>query len=190
VQWDRNKVNINQYTIRKNGITYESLKNGISFNVMKSRVSKIFKNKIVVTVGGHADFRALDLDIMEHMTFDLQSFYNRTDPNNIQQQQGMSLRDIFFFHFGTDCQKGEHSALQDAKNTHKCFMDGYTKEKSLWSSTGKQCYDFSDQVNLNSKEKHNKLTFCSTLNLFSKNCKCTECKNVRRIDCQRIDLFD
>lgn len=150
VKWDRTKVKITPFSIKLNGITYDSLNTGLDFTEMKSKISNLFNKKIILTVGGNKDFRSLDLDANEFNTFDLQSFYNRTDPNNPAQQQGMSLRDIMFYHFKSDCQKGVHSALQDARNTHTCFFGGYVQDKRFWNNDGLKDICFNDVVNLNS----------------------------------------
>ena len=79
---------------------------------------------------------------------------------------------MYYYHFKTDCQKGIHSSLTDARCTMKVFMEGYTK---MPSST---VPNFDQQINLNSQETKHKKLWCPENEDFRVNCKCVACKIV------------
>jgi len=109
------------------GITRYTLINGEQWNLVKEAVKKELKEKLVITVAGQNDFYCLEVerdDMGGH--FDLQSFYRRPSPEVSDDTQPMSLRDIYFYHFGEDCQKHKpHSAVKDAEFTMRIFLEGY-----------------------------------------------------------------
>lgn len=176
VKWDQSVVKINKHTFKCNGITRQSLRQGEDFETVRSIIAEELKRKIVVTVGGWKDFHSLDLKEDEFLHFDLQSFYNRKDPNNASIDQGLSLRDMYFYHFKYDCQRGQHSCLDDARNTLQIFMKGYTKSvDKFWSTSGAKIITFDDEPNLNSKERKGFL-WCDSTKNFIRGCTCSACK--------------
>jgi hypothetical protein len=197
IQWEKDDVEINDATTRINGLTYDSVARGEDFEKVSKRVAEILNDKIVLTVGGSTDIRSMNLDEGKFRRFDLQSFYYREDPNNPTCQQGMSLRDIVFYHTQQDIQQGVHCCLQDAFWTSNAFFHSFTSDATkdvFWDGDGKRIVDFNDQVNLNSKAKK-KLFWCSQRKVFGAKCFCDVCKQQRQksihiLDSDTKDLFD
>jgi hypothetical protein len=193
IKWDPSEVDLTDFTIKLNGITYKSILTGESLKEVSMAVEKILRNKIVLTVGGDKDFRSINLESSEFLSFDLQTFYYRHDPNNYGNHQGLSLRDMFYYHFKKDIQQGQHCCLADAKNTYTTFMYGYIKGgTSFWNAIGLKIIDFDKQINLNAQEKK-KLLWCETMKAFGRRCGCLNCKvlcNKKREIVKNVNSFE
>jgi hypothetical protein len=107
------------------------LSDGKPLSEVKQSVSNLFKDKVVITVGGATDFMSLGLDPSEFEIFDLHTVFKKWngDYNNSGEKvlQPISLRSIYYHYFKEDIQEGRHSALTDARATMKIFTDIYQK---------------------------------------------------------------
>ncbi len=142
---------------------------------------EILKDKIAIMVGAEKDFRLVGLKLFEHQFFDLQSFYRRPHPIDEYDTQPMSLRDMVFYHFKTDCQPPNrpHDALDDATWTFRVFEEGYCRDvgpyHNFLNANGEFKPDFSDVPNLKKMEKKG-LKYCSFKKQFvSLSCNCVSC---------------
>jgi hypothetical protein len=118
-------------------------------------IKYVLRGKLVITVNGQNDFNCLELKDDDFPdTFYLQGFYRRPHPDRIGDTQPMSLRDMYYFHFMSDCQDETqpHNALIDARSTIKVFRDRYQPLKRNSSSHGErgnvEGVDFADAVKL------------------------------------------
>lgn len=140
------------------------LRDGIPFHQVTKEFVELTGNKLHVTCAGGNDYRYLELSPLQFKRrFDLHSFYYR------EPGKEMSLRDIYFYHFGADFQRGPHDATTDARATMKIFIDGYC------NLDFSQSYDFSEVPNLKLKAKEG-LFWCAKAKKFSIPCEC--CRNI------------
>lgn len=140
------------------------LRDGTPFHTVTKEFVELTKDKLHVTCGGGNDYRYLELSsVTFKRRFDLQSFYYRAEGKE------MALRDIYFYHFGVDFQRGPHDATKDARATMKVFVEGYCKLDFS------QSYDFSDVPSLKQKAQQG-LFWCATSKVFCSLCKC--CNNI------------
>lgn len=71
------------------------------------------------------DYQYMELASAEFFNFDLHSFYQRPHEENLKKKEHMSLRDIFWYHFMADFQRGPHNDTVDVKATMKIFKEGF-----------------------------------------------------------------
>lgn len=137
---------INRFTKRSNGIFSKlELRNGRPFHEVKEDFIAKYSKKFHITCGGGSDYRYMELIGANYENFDLQDFFRRpseTDPSGTP----MSLRDIYYYLFEDDIQRGPHNAVTDAKATLRCFFEGFCVlfDKEI---------DFSNAFNLKKLEK-------------------------------------
>lgn len=146
-------------------------------------MDEILNNKFSIMVGAEKDFRLVGLKLSDHLFFDLQSFYRRPHPTDEFSTQPMSLRDMVYYHFRTDCQppNRSHDALDDATWTFRVFEEGYCKDvgpyHSFLNAKGEFQPDFSTVPNLKKMQKKG-LKYCSFKKDFVPlTCNCVTCKN-------------
>lgn len=175
VKRDPKDIDVNKHTIAINNIRKHDLINGIEEKVVRELIQGKLSQPgvLVITHGGSTDFRSLGLRPNDFDTFDLQSYFRRTDQTG-QSTDPMSLRDIYFHYFQQDPQKGVHYADKDSISTMKIFLDGYTKDK-IQLGTGHDRFDyetFDNAINLRKKNEKNEF-YCNDNKTFStNNCTC------------------
>lgn len=156
--------------ITANITSRNQLQNGEPFSSVVEDFKKLSNGKIHVTCGGGNDYRYMELASAEFYNFDLQSFYQRPNEDNPRKKDHMSLRDIYWYHFKADFQRGPHNATVDAKATMKIFRDGFMKLNL------KNEFDFSEVPNLKKKAKKN-LYWCIEKKAFAQRCSCYGCNH-------------
>lgn len=97
-------------------------KNYPSIDVVRDQLKKIFSNKLVITLGGAADFSGIGLEIDEYDVFDLQShfFVRKYSERGNEIREGHSLRSLTKF-FLNKTQDDRHTSKQDAQLTMDLF---------------------------------------------------------------------
>lgn len=90
---------------------------------VSSDVRSLFKNKLIVTVGGVADFRSLNLDVADFDNFDLQKHWwtTKVDQHGVTVEEKHSLRSLAKFYLEQNIHGSNHTSLEDAKTTAKLF---------------------------------------------------------------------
>lgn len=177
--------NTHPKTVAISGINKFDLRFGEKFENVVKQVKDTFGSNTVITIAGQNDFESLDTDKKEgdslyESTFDLQEFYRRPSKVDPYGTEPMSLRDIFFFHFKEDIQfKKPHSALEDAKNTMKIFLEGYIPWKIVHGNPlvrrNVENLDFSNVPYLKKYEEIGKY-YCKPSREFKEKCPCAYCK--------------
>lgn len=121
IKHEAGTYSVNKFTKRSSGIqTKNELRFGTPFHEVTETFDDIFKDKYHVTCGGGADYTYLELTGGDYKNFDLQQFYRWSSLTN-PLGDAMSLRDIYFYYFKDDIQRGNHNAMIDAKATLKFF---------------------------------------------------------------------
>lgn len=89
---------------------------------VKRQVSELLKDKLVITIGGESDFRALGLDMADFDIFELQSHFYTFKPNRdgVYIREGHSLKSLSAYYLQTQ-QQSKHTSLQDAQITMDLF---------------------------------------------------------------------
>jgi hypothetical protein len=91
---------------------------------VKKKVAALLKGKLVVTIGGESDYRALGIEIgdPEYKLFDLQShfFVEKKNERDVGIREGHSLRSLAKYYLNKSQQK-LHTSLEDAKMTMELF---------------------------------------------------------------------
>lgn len=149
------------------------LEDGSPFKEVVESFLQLFGKKIHITCGGACDYRYLEQCPSFFKSFDLQGFYMRRSIENPQKTEPMSLRDIYFYHFKVDFQRGAHDCSKDAKATMKVFTEGYRR----LDRSKNYLDEFTDSPNLKKLAKKS-LFWCLRLQQFARKCSCKECLNV------------
>jgi len=186
---------VNNATLKINKIKKNDLVNGKPIDQVKSDLNNLLKDKLVVVVAGENDFRSLGgMRMSEFNTLELQQVYFRSKLKshlnecacqadeicNCYVTEPLSLRDMYFYHFREDIQRGAHTSLADATSTIRVFREGYVPLKlSANESPLKVGFTevgmFDNAVNLKRLEKNGE-RFCKTEDKFVKGCTCDACK--------------
>jgi hypothetical protein len=89
---------------------------------VKKDVAEILKGKLVITIGGESDFRALGLEMADFKYFELQShfFVEKRNEHDVEIREGHSLRSLASYYL-EKTQEQQHSSLEDAKLTMQLF---------------------------------------------------------------------
>lgn len=98
---------------------------------VKSDIQKMFKDKLVISMGGVSDYDAMGLEIADFNNFELQShwFVEAVDCNTgIPNRQPHSLRSLVKYYELKDPQKGKHGSHDDAV-AHMELFQVYEKIK-------------------------------------------------------------
>ncbi|CAL8128674.1 unnamed protein product [Orchesella dallaii] len=167
----------NPKIVQVSGINKYDLINGSEMEEVTKEVDRLIASKYMITVAGENDFRSLNLRYNEFRVFDLQSFYRRPNPYEIDSSP-MSLRDMYFYHFKEDCQPPgkPHDDETDARATMRVFREGYIKTAKFCNSNGIFDPDFSSVPNLRKNEQKG-LQYCKFASSFVPiGCECVLCK--------------
>jgi hypothetical protein len=91
---------------------------------VKKEVAALLKGKLVVTIGGESDYRALGIEMgdPEYKLFDLQShfFVEKKNERDVGIREGHSLRSLAKYYLNKTQEK-LHTSLEDAKMTMELF---------------------------------------------------------------------
>lgn len=116
---------VNPFTLLINGFGSADFDNEEfpELSTVTAEVHRLLRGKLVVTLGGVADFRSLNLEIADYDYFDLQMYWWNTKLNQhgVVVEEKLSLRSLSKFYLKEEVQGAIHTSIEDAKTTAKLF---------------------------------------------------------------------